>query len=46
MGYYAALKKEILPFVTACMDLEIVMLSEIIYSQKDKYHVISLTCGI
>ena len=39
-------KKEILPFATAWMDLESIMLSEISQSEKDKYHMISLTCGI
>ena len=39
-------KKEILLFATARMDLESVMLSEISQSEKDKYHVISLICGI
>ena len=39
-------KMEILPFATACMDPEIIMLSEINQPKKDKYHVISLICGI
>ena len=47
MEYYSAIKKkEILPFATAWMDLEIIMLSEISQSEKDKYHMISLICGI
>ena len=45
--YYLAVKrKEILLFVTAWVDLESFMLSEIRQSEKDKYHMISLTCGI
>ena len=28
------------------MDLEIVILSEVSQTEKDKYHVTSLTCGI
>ena len=45
--YYLTIKKnEILPFVTAWMDLEEIMLREIHKSEKDKYHVISLICGI
>ena len=45
--YHAAeRKKELLPFVTAWMDLESIMLSEISQSEKDKYHTISLICGI
>ena len=47
MEYYLAIeKKKILPFVTAWIDLENVMLSEISQSEKDKYHMISLICGI
>ena len=45
MEYYSAIKKnEIMPFVATQMDLEIVILNEI--SQSDKYHMISLLCGI
>ena len=39
-------EKKLLPFVTAWMDLENTMLSEISLSEKDKYHMISLICGI
>ena len=39
-------KKEILPFVTPWMNLEGIMLSEISQTKKDKYCMISLTCGI
>ena len=40
MEYYSAIKKnEILPFATAWMELEGIMLSE---SEKDKYHMTSL----
>ena len=47
MEYYLAIKKKKgLPFVTAWMDLENIMLSEISQSEKDKYHMISLLCGI
>ena len=46
MKYYSAIKKNgILPFVTARMDLEGIMLSGI-KSEKDKYHMISLICVI
>ena len=42
MEYYAAEKKEgILPFATAWMELETIMVSEISLSVKDKYHLIS-----
>ena len=47
MEYYSAIKKnEILPFATTWMELECVMLSEISQPEKDKYHMISLICGI
>ena len=47
MEYYLAIKKKtILPFATAWIDLENIMLSEISQSEKDKYCVISLICGI
>ena len=43
--YVATKKKKILPFATAWMGLENIMLSEMSQSEKDKYHRISLTCG-
>ena len=47
MEYYSAIKKKtILSFVTVWMDLENIMLSEISQSEKDKYDMISLICGI
>ena len=47
MKYHSAVKKkETLPFATVSMGLECIMLSEISQSEKDKYHVISLVCGI
>ena len=39
-------KKEILLFMTAWIDQESIMLSEISQSEKDKYHMILLICGI
>ena len=46
MGFYAAgRKKELIPFATAWMELESIMLSEISQVVKDKYHVISPLSG-
>ena len=39
--YVAERKKKLLPFVTAWMDLESIMLSEISQVVKDKYNLIS-----
>ena len=47
MEYYSAVKKnKILPFAAKWMDLEGIMLSEISQTEKDKYGMISLICGI
>ena len=47
MEYYRAIKKkELLPFATAWMDLQNIMLSEMNQEVKEKYLMISLTCGI
>ena len=47
MEYYSAIKKnEILPFAATWMDLEIIILSEVSQTEKGKYHMISLICGI
>ena len=47
MEYYSALKKnEIMPFAATWVQLEIIVLSEVSQKEKDKYHMISLTCGI
>ena len=46
MEYDAAeRKKELLPFATAWMELESIMLSEISQAAKDKYHMISPISG-
>ena len=46
MVYYAAeRKKELLPFMTAWMDLESIALSEISQAAKVKYHMISSISG-
>ena len=47
MEHYSSIKKKkILPFAMAWMDLETIMLSEVSQSEKDKYHMILLICGI
>ena len=47
MDYYSAIKKnKILPFAATWMDLEIVILSEVSQTEKDKYHMILLICEI
>ena len=46
MEYYSAITtNKIMPFVATWMDLEIVIMSEVSQTQKDKYHMILLTCG-
>ena len=45
--YYSDVKKnEIMPFAATWIDLEIIILSEVSQKEKDKYHMISLICGI
>ena len=39
-------KNEIMPFVATWVDLDIIILSEVSQTEKDKYHMISLICGI
>ena len=39
-------KDKIMPFAATWMDLEVVILSEVSQTEKDKYHMISLICGI
>ena len=45
MEFYAARKKELLPFAPAWIELESIMLSEISQAVKDKYHMISPLTG-
>ena len=46
MEYYAAeRKKELLPSMTAWMELENIILSKISQAVKDKYHMISPLTG-
>ena len=47
MEYYWAIKKnEIIPFSATWIDLEIIILSEISQTEKDKYHMVSLKCSV
>ena len=47
MEYYSTIKKnEIMPFAAIWMDPEIIILSEVSQTEKDKYHMQSLICGI
>ena len=47
MEYDSAIRKnEIMPFATTWVDLEIIILSEVSQTVKDKYHMMSLTCEI
>ena len=45
MEYYSAERKELLPFATAWIELESIILSEISQMVKDKYHMISPLTG-
>ena len=42
MEYYSAMKKNEMSFAATCINLEMIMLSEISHTEKDKYHMISL----
>ena len=47
MEYYSAVKmNEVMPFAAIWMDPEIVTLSEISQTVKDKHHMIPLICAI
>ena len=47
MEYYSAIKKnKLMTFAATWMDLEILILNEVSQTAKDKYHMISLICGI
>ena len=47
MEYQSAIKKNgMLPFAATWMQLEIIILSEVSQTEKDKYHMISLVCGM
>ena len=47
MGYYSAVKKsDIRLFAATWINLENAILSEVSQTEKDKYHVPSVICGI
>ena len=47
MEYYSAIKRnEIVPFAEILVDREIVIQSEVSQKEKNKYHIMSLICGI
>ena len=47
MEYYSATKKNnIVPFAATWMELDTLIRNEVSQKEKDKYHRISLTCGI
>ena len=47
MEYYSATKKnETVPFAATWLDLEMIILSEISQTEKQRSHMISLLCGI
>ena len=46
MDYYLVMKKLWNVVINDNIDLEKIMLSEISQTEKDKYYILSLTCGI
>ena len=45
MEYYSVIKKnETMPFAVTWMDLEIVILTEVSQTEKEKYHMTPLIC--
>ena len=47
MEYYSAIKKnEIMPLAATWMQLEIIILSEVSQTEKEKYHMMSFICGM
>ena len=47
VAYYSDIKKdETMPFAATWLDLEIIIPSEVNQTEKDKYHMILLTCEI
>ena len=47
MEYYSAIKKnEMMPLAATWMQLEIIILSEVSQTEKEKYHMMSFICGM
>ena len=46
MECYSAIKRNEIPFVATPMDREIIILSKVSQTEKDKYHTMSLTYGM
>ena len=47
MEYYSVIKKnEIMPFAATWIELEMIILNEVSQTEKEKYHMTSLICGI
>ena len=46
IAFSAIKKNEIIPFAAIRMGPELIILSEVSPTEKDKYHMISLTCRI
>ena len=47
MEYYSVIEKnEIMLLTASWIDLEIIILNEVSQKEKDKYHMVSLICGI
>ena len=47
MEYYSTIKKnELMPFAATWMGLEMIILSEVSQTEKERHHMISLICRI
>ena len=46
MEYYSAIKNKIMSLIATWLDLGTITVSEVSQNEKDKYHLISLICGI
>ena len=44
--YYSAIKKNEMPLAATWIEVELITQSEARQAEKDKYHLISLICGI